>query len=81
MQALKTALLSTLAAFGAVCGTAFADAYTFKVGEAIPLFDDSGDALSHVSLTDAKKDGTVYEFANVQNKNADNVAKSGMKFC
>ena len=70
MQALKTALLSTLAAFGAVCGTAFADAYTFKVGEAIPLFDDSGDALSHVSLTDAKKDGTVYEFANVQNKNA-----------
>ena len=49
---------------------ALADAYTFAVGEAIPLFDSSDNTLSYVTLTGAKKDGTIYEIANTQNNNA-----------
>ena len=70
MKTLKTAFLSTLAAFG-MSGGLYADAYTFTVGEAIPLFDSSDNStLSYVTLTNAKKDGTIYEIANTQNNNA-----------
>ena len=49
---------------------ALADAYPFTVGEAIPLFDSSDNTLSYVTLTNAKKDGTIYEIANTQYNDA-----------
>ena len=50
---------------------ALADAYTFAVGEAIPLFDSSDNStLSYVTLTDAQMDGTIYEIANTQYNDA-----------
>ena len=52
-------------------GILAADSYTFTAGTAIPLFDSSDNStLSYVTLTNAKKDGTIYEIANTQYNDA-----------